>query len=88
PGNVRELDHIVERAVLMASGEHVRASDLGLPTRSDAEPRWDEMTLDEVERMVVAQAMARAGGDVSAAAQALALSRGSLYRRLEKYGLQ
>lgn len=88
PGNVRELDHTVERAVLMASGQQVRASDLGLPTRSDDGPRWDEMTLDEVERMVVEQAVARAAGDVSAAAKALGLSRGSLYRRLEKYGLQ
>jgi len=88
PGNVRELDHTVERAVLMASGEQVRASDLGLPTRSDDGPHWEEMTLDEIERMVVVQAMARAAGDVSSAAKALGLSRGSLYRRLEKFGLQ
>ncbi len=88
PGNVRELDHTVERAVLMASGAQIRASDLGLPARTDEGPRWDEMTLDEAERMVVEQAMSRAGGDISAAAKALGLSRGSLYRRLEKYGLQ
>lgn len=88
PGNVRELDHTVERAVLMASGEQVRASDLGLPARIDEGPRWDEMTLDEAERMVVELAMSRAGGDISAAAKVLGLSRGSLYRRLEKYGLQ
>jgi len=88
PGNVRELDHTVERAVLMASGEQVRASDLGLPARVGEAPRWEEMTLDEVERMMIEHAMTRAGGDVSAAAQALGLSRGSLYRRLEKYGLQ
>lgn len=88
PGNVRELDHMVERAVLMAPGEQVRASDLGLPVRTDEAPRWEEMTLDEIERMAIEHAMAQAGGDVSAAAQALGLSRGSLYRRLEKYGLQ
>jgi len=88
PGNVRELDHTVERAVLMASGQQVRASDLGLPARAGEAPRWEEMTLDEVERMMIEHAMTRAGGDVSAAAQALGLSRGSLYRRLEKYGLQ
>jgi DNA-binding NtrC family response regulator len=88
PGNVRELDHTVERAVLMASGEHVRPSDLGLPARTDEGPRWDEMTLEEIERLAVERAMARASGDVSAAAKTLGLSRGSLYRRLEKYGLQ
>jgi len=88
PGNVRELDHTVERAVLMASGEQVRASDLGLPARAEGGPRWDEMTLEEVEQVVIERAMARASGDISAAAKALGLSRGSLYRRLEKYGLQ
>ena len=88
PGNVRELDHTVERAVLMTVGETVRASDLGLPSRTDDTPRWDEMTLDEIERLAVERAMTQAGGDVSAAAKALGLSRGSLYRRLEKYGLQ
>ena len=88
PGNVRELDHTVERAVLMASDETIRASDLGLPVRADDAPRWEEMTLDEMERMAIERAMTRAGGDVTAAAQVLGLSRGSLYRRLEKYGLQ
>jgi len=88
PGNVRELDHTVERAVLMASGERIQASDLGLPVRADQAPRWDEMTLDEIERMAIERAMARADGDISSAAKALGLSRGSLYRRLEKYGLQ
>lgn len=88
PGNVRELDHTVERAVLMASDETIRASNLGLPVRTDDAPRWEEMTLDEIERMTIERAMKRAGGDVSAAAQVLGLSRGSLYRRLEKYGLQ
>ena len=88
PGNVRELDHTVERAVLMTSGQTILASDLGLPVRSDESPDWREMTLDDIERMAIEHAMTRASGDISAAAKALGLSRGSLYRRLEKYGLQ
>jgi DNA-binding NtrC family response regulator len=87
PGNVRQLDHTVERSVLMASENLIRASDLGLEVQTDKAARMDTMTLDEMERTAIEKAMARAGGDVSKAAIALGLSRGSLYRRLEKYGI-
>ena len=89
PGNVRELDHTVERAVLLASEELVRASQLGLrasPSGS-ASPRLEELSLEEVERVLIQKALARFGGNVSQAAGALGLSRSGLYRRLQKYGL-
>jgi len=88
PGNVRELDHTVERAVLMAQGTLIQPSDLGLGPRVGGGPRYEEMTLEQAERMLVQKALAQQGGDISKAAKALGLSRSALYRRLDKYGLE
>ncbi|QNI37234.1 sigma-54-dependent transcriptional regulator [Edaphobacter albus] len=88
PGNVRELDHTIERAVLMARGERIEAADLGLHTpRSVSGQSLEEMSLETVEAVLIRKALARANGNVSQAADALGLSRGALYRRIEKYGL-
>ncbi len=86
PGNVRELDHTLERAVLMSSGEEVVAGDLGLHAAAqDRTTTLDDLSLEAVEAMLVRKALARAGGNVSQAAEALGLSRGALYRRMEKH---
>jgi DNA-binding NtrC family response regulator len=87
PGNVRELDHTVERAVLMARDTTIQASDLGLAVETDDAHETDQMTLDELERTAIRDALARADGDITKAAKALGLSRGALYRRLEKHGM-
>jgi len=87
PGNVRELDHAVERAVLMAQGDSVRAVDLGLRTGREGPPRLEEMSLEDVEALLIKKALARFSGNVSHAANALGLSRSALYRRLQRYGL-
>ncbi|HEY3122249.1 MAG TPA: sigma-54 dependent transcriptional regulator [Vicinamibacteria bacterium] len=87
PGNVRELDHAVERAVLMAQGEVVRTADLGLRAATEGAARLDDMSLEEVESLLIRKAMARHDGNVSRAAEALGLSRSALYRRLQRYGL-
>ena len=87
PGNIRELDHSVERAVLMAEGSAVRASDLGLRPVREASLRLDEMSIEDVERVLIQKALARFGGNVSHASKALGLSRSALYRRLQKYSL-
>jgi len=87
PGNVRELEHAIERAVLMAQGDTVRSSDLGLRAGREASSRLDEMSLEDVESLLIKKAVARYEGNVSAAADALGLSRSALYRRLKKYGL-
>jgi DNA-binding NtrC family response regulator len=86
PGNVRELDHAVERAALLAHGDTVQAADLGLRRDGDARMPLEEMSLEDVESLLVQKAMARFGGNVSHAARALGLSRSALYRRLEKHG--
>ena len=87
PGNVRELDHAVERGVLMGRGGWVRVQDLGLQTAAPgAAARLEDLTLEEVEKVLIQKALARYG-NVSQVAQALGLSRSALYRRLEKHGL-
>jgi DNA-binding NtrC family response regulator len=87
PGNVRELDHAVERAVLMAEGESIRSGDLGLRTGREGPPRLEDMSLEDVEALLIKKALARFNGNVSHAAGALGLSRSALYRRLQRYGL-
>ncbi len=87
PGNVRELDHAVERAALMAQGETIRAADLGLRAGREGPPRLEEMSLEDVEALLIKKALARFSGNVSHAADALGLSRSALYRRLQRYGL-
>lgn len=87
PGNIRELDHAIERAVLMAQGQQVKAADLGLRGGGENAPRLEEMSLEEVERHLIKKTLARCDGNAMKAADALGLSRSAFYRRLEKYGL-
>lgn len=87
PGNVRELDHTTERAVLMARNDRIEAADLGLNAQRASTQSLDDMSLETVEAILIRKALARTAGNVSHAADALGLSRGALYRRIEKYGL-
>ncbi len=87
PGNIRELRHAVERAVLLAMDDHVRAHDLGLVTPTEGSGGIDDLTLDEVEKILIEKALQRHEGNVSQAADALGLSRSALYRRLQRHGL-
>ncbi len=87
-GNVRELNHVVERAVLMSQGPCVRAADLALRASSPGSmPRLEDMSLEDVEAFLIKKALARYSGNVSQAAGALGLSRSALYRRLQRFGL-
>jgi len=86
PGNVRELDHAIERATLMARGDAIRAGDLALRAPGEGGVSLEQMSLEDVEKLLVQKAMTRYGGNVSTAARALGLSRSALYRRLEKHG--
>ncbi len=87
PGNVRELEHTMERAVLMCRTEQIQAGDLGIGSQRGQPQNLEELSLEAVESILIRKALQRFQGNVSQAAEALGLSRGALYRRMEKYGL-
>ena len=90
PGNVRALRHACERAVILAAGDSYASGDFGLVAPgAPAAPAQvlEDQTLGEVERGVIAAALAQAKGNISEAARRLGLSRAALYRKLEKHGL-
>jgi DNA-binding NtrC family response regulator len=87
PGNIRELNHVVERSVLMCSGNSIGVQDLGLQSTRPTTLQVDSMSLEEVEQHLIRKTLARFNGNVLQAAEALGLSRSAFYRRLEKYKL-
>jgi DNA-binding NtrC family response regulator len=87
PGNVRELEHTLERAVLMCRAELIQPADLGLSAQRGQAQNLEELSLEAVESILIRKALQRFQGNVSQAAEALGLSRGALYRRMEKHGL-
>jgi two-component system NtrC family response regulator len=94
PGNVRQLRQTLERAVLVVDRERIDVDDLAglseLEARSEVEdelPAAGKMTLDELERAMIAKCLERYRGNLTRVSEALGLSRAALYRRLRKYGL-
>jgi DNA-binding NtrC family response regulator len=87
PGNVRELEHAMERAVLMCRTSQLQPSDLGLGPHHSQGQGLEELSLEAVETILIRKALQRFQGHITQAAEALGLSRGALYRRMEKYGL-
>ncbi|HWE85701.1 MAG TPA: sigma-54 dependent transcriptional regulator [Terracidiphilus sp.] len=87
PGNVRELEHSVERAVLLCRGDEIDAANLVITSGRTPVQSFDNMSIDEVEALLVRKVLRRCDGNISQAAEALGLSRAALYRRIEKYGL-
>ena len=89
PGNIRELRHAIERAVIMTESDMLQAEDFDLKQT----PEWDNTlkldsyNLEEVEKKVIRKVIGKHGGNISRAAKELGLTRTSLYRRIEKYGL-
>ncbi len=93
PGNVRELQNAIERAVLLAKGSRIEPEDLpfGNPANDD-EPQVfyvpPNMTLEEIERIVIEQTLKRTSGNKQAAAQVLGIYRPRLYSKIKKYRIQ
>ena len=87
PGNVRELEHAMERAVLMCRSDQIQPGDLGIGMQRSQAQNLEDLSLEAVESILIRKALQRFQGNVSQAAEALGLSRGALYRRMEKYGL-
>jgi transcriptional regulator of acetoin/glycerol metabolism len=70
----------------MSEDETIRRADLAIPSDRLAVPQLEDLTLEEVEEMLIRKALARWNGDARRAARALGLSRSALYRRLQNYG--
>lgn len=89
PGNVRELQHAIERAIIMSESQVLQTEDFFFPTNSsDGESlSIGDFNLEEIEKLVIHKAISKYSGNISHVAKELGLSRASLYRRLEKYGL-
>ena len=86
PGNIRELNHVVERAVLMAQADSVRVEDLGLQEGGGPVRALEEMSMEEVERLLIKKTLLRFEGNARNAAESLGLSRSAFYRRLRNMG--
>ncbi|HZX73332.1 MAG TPA: sigma-54 dependent transcriptional regulator [Cyclobacteriaceae bacterium] len=87
PGNVRELQHSIERALIMADSHTLQESDFLFSRSRNEAPSADTLNLDEVEKAAVTKAIQLHNGNISKAADELGLTRASLYRRMEKYGI-
>lgn len=87
PGNIRELKNIVERAVLVNSGDTLTADSFDGSRTTAAQPAPGDNTIAGNERRAIASALERNEGNISRAASELGLSRASLYRRIDKYRL-
>jgi len=87
PGNVRELQHAIERGVIMADSATLQESDFLFSRKGTDTIASDTLNLDEVEKSAVVKAIQLHNGNISKAAEELGLTRASLYRRMEKYGL-
>jgi two-component system, NtrC family, response regulator HydG len=87
PGNIRELQHSIERAVIMTDSPMLQETDFLLSRSLSNNNNSNTLNLDEVEKAAIAKALQMHNGNISKAADELGLTRASLYRRMEKYGL-
>lgn len=87
PGNVRELQHAVEKAVILSDGALLQPSDFHLRTTEFTETNMESVTLEDMERTLIINAMKRNENNISAVAQKLGITRPTLYNKLKKYGL-
>ncbi len=87
PGNVREMNHTLERAVLMCNDSEIRPDHLMLePSRSDALD-IESMSIEDIEKLLMKKALRKFEGNVTQAAKHLGISRATFYRRLQEYGI-
>jgi DNA-binding NtrC family response regulator len=87
PGNIRELQHAIERAVILSQGKVLMPKDVFVKSPTREQDLDTGYNLEEMERNIITQAMKKCNGNITEAARELGLSRAALYRRLEKYNL-
>lgn len=90
PGNIRELQHAIERAVILSNSQVLQPEDFNFTPmvgKDDGQLSLDQYNLEEVEKLLIRKVLKKYNGNITQAATELGLTRSSLYRRLEKYGL-
>ena len=91
PGNIRELQHSLERAIILSNSSVLQPEDFNfsatVPKETDQQLNLDQYNLDEVEKLLIRKVLKKYNGNITQAASELGLTRSSLYRRLEKHGL-
>jgi len=87
PGNIRELQHAIERAVILSQEKTLQPDDLFLKSSGGTPTTATGFDLEDMEKTLIVKAMKRFNGNITDAARELGLSRAALYRRMEKYGL-
>lgn len=88
PGNVRELQHAIERAVILASGFTLMPDDFLLKATVSRKSKAENLNLDQLEKEAIEKALTQSGGNMNRAAELLGISRFTLYRKIEKLGVQ
>jgi two-component system NtrC family response regulator len=92
PGNVRELKNIIERTLLLAKDDQLNPEDfIGvMKTGNNPDPKWSgsSVTLDEMEKQMIIRTIEECGGNLSRSSERLGISRATLYRKMEKHGIQ
>lgn len=88
PGNIRELQNAIERAVIMADDNLLQPSDFLLNDKAASSLAPDSVNMDEVEKMTIEKAIAKNKGNISNAAKELGLGRTTIYRKMDKYGIK
>jgi DNA-binding NtrC family response regulator len=90
PGNIRELQHSIERAVILSNATVLQPEDFNftqVTAKEECQLSLEQYNLEEVEKLLIRKVLKKYNGNITQAASELGLTRSSLYRRLEKYGL-
>jgi DNA-binding NtrC family response regulator len=87
-GNIREMENKIERAVILCENNVIKASDLDLESIISFEENPDDFQLSDIEKATIEKVLSKNEYNISKSAEELGLSRASLYRRIEKYGIE
>jgi DNA-binding NtrC family response regulator len=87
PGNIRELQHTIEKAVILSEGTTIGPSDLMLRYNTASEIENGNHTLEEMEKQMIMKSIDKNGGNMSSVANQLGITRQTLYNKVKKYGL-